>query len=118
PDPNVPLTIGSLASFLRSPVKSFFRARLDVVFRDEEDPGEDEETFGLNGLAEYSLLDDVLQQVLLEAPGLAHRGGDDANPGEDRAGELRHLVSEHVARIRRAGALPVGELGTREEQSL
>ncbi len=27
-------------------------------------------------------------------------------------------MSEHVARIRRAGALPVGELGAREEQSL
>ncbi len=70
PDPNVPLTIGSLASFLRSPVKSFFRSRLDVVFRDEDDPGEDEETFDLKGLTEYSLLDDVLQQVLLETPGL------------------------------------------------
>ena len=118
PDPNVPLTIGSLASFLRSPVKSFFRSRLDVVFRDEEDPGEDEETFDLKGLAEYSLLDDVLQQVLLETPGLGIGDAADAGAGEDRAAELRHLVSEHVARVRRAGALPVGELGAREEQSL
>ena len=118
PDPNVPLTIGSLASFLRSPVKSFFRSRLDVVFRDEDDPGEDEETFDLKGLVEYSLLDDVLQQVLLEAPGLGDGRAADVDAGDERAAELRYLVSGHVARIRRAGALPVGELGTREEQSL
>ena len=120
PDPNVPLTIASLASFLRSPVKSFFKSRLDVVFRDEEDPGEDEETFDLKGLTEYSLLDDVLQQVLLEAPGLGHgaAAGAGAGASDDRAAELRQLVVEHVARIRRAGALPVGELGARKEQAL
>lgn len=117
PDPNVPLTIGSLASFLRSPVRSFFRSRLDVVFRDEEDPGGDEETFDLDGLTEYSLLDDVLQQVLLEAAGLGNDSGADVG-GDGRATELRRLVGEHVARLRRAGALPVGELGAREEQSL
>ncbi len=118
PDPNVPLTVMSLASFLRSPVKSFFRSRLGIVFRDDEDPGEDEETFDLDGLTEYGLLDDVLQQVLLEAPGFRTGSGATVAAGDDRIDELQHRVSDHVARIRRAGALPVGELGAREEQSL
>ncbi len=41
-----------------------------------------------------------------------------AGADDDRAAELQHRVSEHVARIRRAGALPVGELGARVQQSL
>ncbi|NLD53958.1 MAG: exodeoxyribonuclease V subunit gamma [Burkholderiaceae bacterium] len=110
PDPAVPLTIDSLSSFFRSPVRSFFRDRLDVVFRDEEESAEDEESYELSGLAEYGLLEEVLRQVLLEAPA---NGSGSAHPAV-----LRSLVEAQVARQRRAGRLPVGELGARAEQAL
>src|SRR5690606_4828039 len=93
-----------------SPVRSFFRNRLDVVFRDEEDPTEDEESFGVGGLAEYGLLAEVLQQVLHDAPALGS--------GDAQAADLRSQLAAQVARQRRAGRLPVGELGARAEQAL
>jgi exodeoxyribonuclease V gamma subunit len=119
PDPNVPLTVASLASFLRSPVKSFFRSRLSVVFRDEEGASEDDEAFELDGLTRYQLLERILDRVLLQAstgaPGLGRSAGGGAAADE---GELRRRVNDQVAAVRRTGVLPVGESGAREAQAL
>ena len=52
----VPLTVAALVSFLRNPVKDFFRRRLNVVFGDDEDAADDDEPFAVTGLAEYALM--------------------------------------------------------------
>ena len=68
PDPAVPLSLAVLARFLKNPVREFFRSRLDVVFQPVDDLGDDNESFALGGLDEYSLIDGVLQQVLVDWP--------------------------------------------------
>ncbi len=104
PDPSVPLTVAALARFLKNPIRDFFRLRLDVVFRDGDDAAEDDESFALDGLEEYGLLDEVINDVLMEI-----NGG---------APDLRRTVAEQVARIRRAGRLPMAEQGRRTERDL
>ena len=104
PDPNVPLTVAALSRFLKNPVKDFFRLRLDVVFREGDDATEDDEPFALDGLEEYGLLDEVMNQLLAEL--------------NSNASDLRPVVVEHVARLRRAGRLPMAEQGRRIEQAL
>ena len=51
-----PLTVAALATFLRNPVKDYFRRRLNVVFDDDEEAVDDDEPFALAGLGEYGLL--------------------------------------------------------------
>ncbi len=103
-DPSVLLTVAALARFLKNPVRDFFRLRLDVVFRDGDDAADDDEPFALDGLQEYGLLDEVINDVLVEVNGSAP--------------DLRRLVAEHVARIHRAGRLPMAEQGRRTEHAL
>ncbi len=105
-NPDVPLTVAALAGFLKNPVKEFFRQRLDVVFRDDDAAAEDEEAFAIGGLLEYGMLAEVSDAVLLAL--------DEAQPTAD----LPALVAEQAARIRRAGRLPVAELGLRAERLL
>ncbi|WP_077038369.1 exodeoxyribonuclease V subunit gamma, partial [Pelomonas sp. KK5] len=45
----VPLRLADLATFLKNPVRAFFRRRLDVSFRDDDAVDEDDEPFGLDG---------------------------------------------------------------------
>ena len=118
PDPRVPLTVASLARFLKNPVKDFFRSRLDVVFRNDDDIADDEEAFALDGLEEYALLDGVIKQVLIELPGISPESNTGASLDDSQASDLRTLVSEHVSRIRRSGQLPIAEMGGRYEQTL
>ena len=110
-DPAVPLTVDSLARFLKNPVKDFFRSRLDVVFRDIDEASADDEAFALDGLDEYGLLDEVSKRILVGM-----------QSGTDQSGllapDLRSLVSAQVASVRRSGRLPMGEVGHRTEQAL
>ena len=110
PDANLPLTIAALARFLKNPVKDFFRARLDVVFRDADEAVEDDEAFDLDGLQEYTLLDATIKAVLLDL----HDLHDEAGPAAD----LRRLVTDHVERLHRAGRLPMAEPGRRSARVL
>ena len=105
-NPDVPLTVAALANFLKNPVKEFFRQRLDVVFRDDDAAAEDDEAFSIGGLLEYGMLAEVSDAVLLRL--------DASQPAPD----LAALVAEQAARIRRAGRLPVAELGRRAERML
>ena len=95
------LTLAMLESFLKNPVRYFFRRRLDVVFDEEDEASSDEELFGLDGLQSYG----VLAQL---AAGLV------ADDGEDGAG-LRARIAAQLARIRRAGHFPMAEIGRRVE---
>ncbi|MDO8420003.1 MAG: exodeoxyribonuclease V subunit gamma, partial [Rubrivivax sp.] len=103
-DHAVPLTVATLATFLRNPVKEFFRRRLGVVFDDDE-VVEDDESFVVDGLGEYTLVQDLiddLQRVL------------DAAPERD----LARVVAARVARMQGAGRLPMAEPGRRAASAL
>ena len=117
PDPTVPLTLQALAAFLRNPVKAFFRTRLDVVFDDDAAVADDDEPFALGGLAEYGLLDEMLRETL--------RATTDAATADAAAGgalavaaDLHRSVTAQVARLLRAGRLPMAEQGRRSAQHL
>jgi exodeoxyribonuclease V gamma subunit len=98
----VPLTLSALVSFLRNPVKDFFRRQLDVVFGEGEEVMEDHEAFALDGLTQYGLLAEAL----------------DALDDPDADAPLAAQVDRQLARIRRSGRLPMAELGERAERGL
>ncbi|MGJ7543179.1 exodeoxyribonuclease V subunit gamma [Variovorax sp. LT1R16] len=98
----VPLTLAALTSFLKNPVKDFFRRQLDVVFQEDEAAMEDHEAFALDGLEQYGLLDEALTAL---------RDVDDA-------AVLSRRVDAQLQRIRRSGRLPMAELGRRAERAL
>jgi len=109
PDPHVPLTLAQLTSFIHRPVGTFFRQRLNVVFDELADLGEDEETFALDGLENHQLADGLLKDVVVEVG---------AARGEAAAVMLAARVDAQIARIRRAGRLPMGGLGERQAAAL
>jgi exodeoxyribonuclease V gamma subunit len=100
------LTLAMLTSFLKNPVKHFFRQRLGVVLTDEDRASEDDESFGLDGLEEYGLLARIVAEV-----------GAPSSPTVDAAA-LNGQINELMDRIRRAGQLPMAEIGRRVEQEL
>ena len=103
PDEKVPLTLATLTAFLKNPVKQFFRERLDVVFRDADEAAEDDEPFGLDGLDEYTLLDEAIQAIAQQP---------------NATTDLRSRVAGQVARLQRAGRLPLAEPGLRSAHAL
>ena len=112
-DPARPLSMATLARFLKNPVRAFFRARLDVVFQHAAELPDDDEAFALDGLASRTLLDEVLQGVLLQwqaGPGAAATG---AVPPD-----LAARVAGQVMRLLRAGRLPLAEAGRRSAAEL
>ncbi|MBP7467579.1 MAG: exodeoxyribonuclease V subunit gamma [Thauera sp.] len=110
PDPALPLTIAQLASFLRNPVKVFFRQRLSVIFDDAAETLPDDESFGLDALEEHGLVDELANALLADMAALAvtelPRFGLDA------------AIARHLRRIERAGRLPIGGLGLRTRDAL
>ena len=92
----VALSIDQLARFLKNPVKSFFRDRLSVVFDDQEEVSEDDETFVLDGLDRYGMLCDLIT----ESPG----------PAAEGSGASLDL---RLQRIQGAGRLHIREMGAR-----
>ncbi|WP_068809223.1 exodeoxyribonuclease V subunit gamma [Thauera phenolivorans] len=109
PDPRTPLTVAQLASFLRNPVKAFFRQRLAVRFEAAEEAPVDEEAFGFDALEEYGLVAELAQAVLA-----ASAPGEPLPPGAALEARLRL----QLGRLRRAGRLPMGGFGARSEREL
>lgn len=103
-----PLTVATLAAFLKNPVRHFFRQRLAVAFADEEEASPDDEVFALDGLQDHGLLKDVVAEV--------QAAWQDAVPGDAEA--LQQQVAASLARVRRAGALPMAAIGRRTEAQL
>ncbi len=95
------ITLQGLAAFLRNPVKEFFRHRLQVSFGELEAADEDDETFAGAGLERWAWVDEVLRACRSEA---------DA-PTEQ-------AVQRQVARLRRAGRLPMAGPGRLAEAEL
>ncbi|MDB5817776.1 MAG: exodeoxyribonuclease subunit gamma [Rhizobacter sp.] len=95
------LTVDTLARFLANPVKAFFRARLDVVFQDDEAAADDDEAFAIAGLDEYGLVAELIGDV-------------DRHP---EVGDSLHMA-ERIAQVQRSGRLPIGEMGARAADKL
>lgn len=103
PEPNVALTLEQLTQFLRNPVKSFFRQRLQVVFDEaHQDDVDDDESFGIDGLQQYKLLKDLVTTSM-------------AQPTEVQ-GQL--CVTRSLAKLRKSGVLPLKVFGDFEYQRL
>ncbi|WP_300759319.1 exodeoxyribonuclease V subunit gamma [Janthinobacterium sp.] len=102
PDPDRRLKLGELASFLRQPVKYFFRQRLSVNFIDATTLGEDEEPFSLNALERYLLEDTLL---------------DDGGAVEDLL-DVRVSLQARADRLAREGVLPIGLIGQQVQAQL
>lgn len=100
-DAGVELGMRQIERFLKNPVKEFFRARLDVMFADDDPVAEDDEAFDLDGLKTHGLV-----SALLDDPQTAVRQG------------LELAVARRLERIRGAGLLPMGELGVRAAGAL
>ena len=96
------ITLAQLARFLRRPVGTFFRERLQVNLQDERSELHDEELFGLQGLDLHHLLADTLEHTPEHLP-LA------AVPAH---------VQTAVQRLREAGALPLAGVGQLEAHKL
>lgn len=109
PDIQVPLTLAQLHSFVRHPAQAFFRSRLNVRFDKDPELSFDEEAFGLQGLAGYRLIEQLQQQLVAEI---------EAAPMPHAAQALEPRVAAHLARIQRAGALPLAGLGARKSAEL
>ena len=96
PETLPPLTVATLARFLKNPVKEFFRQQLGVVLREEDAADEDDEVLSLGGLPTYQLLSDALAAVLADT---------------DATQDLATQVAAQTTRARRSGLLPLGALG-------
>ena len=106
PDPEVPLTLARLTDFLRNPARSFLRNRLLVRFEQEDEVVEDDELFTVDGLMAYGLVQQLQQGVRTQ---LAQAGA---------PLDVTAQVQGQVARLSRAGVLPLAGLGAREAQQL
>lgn len=102
PDPNVPVTLNQLSNFLRKPVKAFFRQRLLVAFDEEQEENADDECFTVDALEEYGLIRDLLASASAET-----------DPAQSQA-----CVTRSLARLRKAGELPLQGLGDLKQQAL
>jgi exodeoxyribonuclease V gamma subunit len=97
------LTVSALAAFLKNPVKAFFKQRLLVQFDEQALAAEDDEVFSVAGLLEYSMLRELLDELLV---------------GLHAEQDLPARVAAYTARLRRAGRLPMAEQGLRVERKL
>lgn len=104
-------TVAGLASFLRNPVKEFFRHRLLVSFRDSDASAGDEEAFASAGLQRWALMDDVLRATRA----LAEVGEPGAAP---EPAVVAALIERKVASLGRAGRLPLAEPGRHVQEAL
>ena len=96
-----PLTLTELASFLKNPVKTFFKERLKVVFEQEDPATEDVEPFTLDGLQVWQLQDELIQ---------AQREVVEGTESSMEDGEAHRLgvLEERLNQMGRRGELAVG----------
>ena len=96
------ITLAQLARFLRRPVGSYFRERLQVHLDAPETDWLDEELFSLGGLDHHSLLDEALAQ----------------RPADLSTQDLPNYTQAVVQRLRARGALPLAGVGQLEAAQL
>ena len=98
--PVEPTTVQQLARFLKNPVKTFFRARLDVVF-DEQQTHDDDEVFSLDPLDRYALRDRLID-----------------DPQAVTSDDAQAVLARRAQRELGSGVLPMRHLGERVAASL
>ncbi len=101
-DPNLPVTLSQLTSFLRNPVKAFFRQRLLVVFEEDSQDKADEECFAVDGLQEYGLIQELLASATAQTDQV----------------QSQACVTSSLTRLRKAGDLPLKGLGDLKQEAL
>lgn len=109
PGSGMRLTLQSLATFLRNPVQAFFRQRLRVAFDELPAADSDDELFAGHGLERWAWADDVLQACRLAI--------DARTPGAPEP-DLDSLLQREVARLQRAGRLPLAAPGRQAQAEL
>ncbi|WP_148716007.1 exodeoxyribonuclease V subunit gamma [Chitinolyticbacter meiyuanensis] len=97
--PDAALNLATLRRFLRNPVEAFFAERLKVVLDEVAHDDSDDEPFALDGLARHQLAEAMLSEAL-------------------QMDEAEAAIARGAARLRLAGALPVGGFGALAEQAL
>ena len=102
PEAIPPLTLVQLTQFLRNPVKAYFRQRLHVVFDETPEEDADDECFGIDGLHNYGLLQQLLASAITQ-PDAVHE---------------QTCVRQALERLRKTGALPLHAFGAIEQQRL
>lgn len=100
-----PIHFNQLVAFLKDPARTFYRERLGGYFEVEDLSSEDHEPFNLDGLAQWSLQDELIQARL------------DAISSEPARNETE-AVTRQLAKIRRRGDLPLGNMAEIVEQNL
>jgi exodeoxyribonuclease V gamma subunit len=98
------LTLDALAAFLKNPVQAYFRQRLQVRFDERPEPVADDESFAAAGLGRWQLMDEVLAA--------ARRAAGEAPLAADT------WVPAQVARLQRAGQLPLAGPGQQVQAEL
>lgn len=116
-----PLTLNDLASFLRNPVKSYFRRRLAVAFDEADTAAEDDEPFDSGGLARWRQIDEVLREARRQlGEGDSEQPSDDESVREGGSDDerLARLVQAQLERAQRAGSLPLAGPGAQARAAL
>ncbi|HET8744515.1 MAG TPA: exodeoxyribonuclease V subunit gamma, partial [Ramlibacter sp.] len=93
PSAQAPLTLAALGRFVRNPVRVFFEHRLAVRLADEDAAAQDQEPFGLDGLENWTLQDELIR---------VQRAAVDAGASREDALQAR------LARFAARGELPHG----------
>jgi exodeoxyribonuclease V gamma subunit len=101
PAADVALTMAQLTTFLRNPVKAFFRERFGVAFEDETLEDFDEESFKVDGLQAYALLKELLTQC----------------PATLAASQVESVAKQLLCEVQQAGRLPLKAFGDRAQQT-
>lgn len=102
-----PLTLSELTQFVKAPVKSFFRFRLNVNLEPEDEAGEDQEPFLLNHLEKFLLRDEIIRCQKASLP-----EGEEPPVFEAVRSQLLAAREMSLQRITRRGELAGGGFGT------
>jgi len=91
------ISLKDLADLLRNPADVFFASRLGVTFSNDELTGEDHESFTINGLVQWQIQDQLINDAQYELR--THRDPDSIN--------TEALLAQLIKRQQRRGVLPM-----------
>lgn len=92
--PEAPIKLADLASFMRDPSKYFYKNRLGIQWFDAGQDIEDIEPFHLDGLASWGLKDQLIQQVTQQL-------------SKQPQSSVTAALNTGLTRLQRSGSLPL-----------